>query len=272
MSDVDTKYRSLLCDIKNKGELVSTRNSVVLRAMNLTMKFDTTPLISVRRTAWKTALREMEWFLSGSNNINDLHSSVHKWWTPWANEDGTMPNTYGRQLRNAKGTCDIKGAISVDQIANVIYSLKHNPFSRRNVITTWNAAEMVSPATNITNCHNSLSQFMVDTKNKVHMTMVQRSADMMLGVPHNLIQSWALLMYVCHHSGREVGSLTWFGTDCHVYDNHLHMVDKIFKHDLDEINTPDLVYTPTSDDFKVDDFSLTGKYEPVIKKSLEMTV
>ena len=264
---VDRQFCQLLDGIRTWGNEIDTRNSKTKRLINQAMRFDSTPLISIRRTAWKNALREMEWFMSGSNNINDLHPKVHHWWSEWANDDGIIENNYSKQFRAFMGTT---GAL--DQIDHAIKSLKNHPYSRRNVLTTWNSAEMASATTPITNCHGTMIQLHVEPDNKVHMMMVQRSCDMVLGVPHNLIQYWAFLMYLCHRSGREVGSFTWIGGDCHIYNNHLEMTDKMIKRVGEVEETPQLVYTPTSDDFKADDFTLNGEYNPIIKENLEMTV
>lgn len=277
ISLVDRNYTRTLNNIIDYGSEIESRNAKTKRLLNLTFDFDSTPLISIRRTAWKNALREFEWFMSGSNDINDLHDKVKSWWEPWANEDGKILNNYGEQLRTFSGynSC-------VDQVQYMIDTLKKDPNSRRNVITTWNTADMIAPETPITNCHGSLIMAAVEPDNKVRLTMVQRSCDMVLGVPHNFIQYWAFLMYLSHQTGREVGSLTWMGHDCHVYPDHIQAVKEMKKVYRDNSSsrgmqlpiykTPDLVYTPTSNEFKANDFSLDMKYEPLIKKSLKMTV
>lgn len=267
MFHIDWDYSYLLFQIMQDGILVNTRNSEVKRLRNLRLEITSTPLISIRRTAWKNALREMEWFLSGSNNINNLHEKVHHWWEPWADEKGKILNNYGEQFRAFSGfnSC-------VDQIQYMIDTLKTSSNSRRNVITTWNTADMLDENTPITNCHGSLIQAFVENE-AVHLTMYQRSADMILGVPHNFIQYWALLMYLAHSSGKEVGSLTWLGGDCHIYKPHYDMANKIEqeikKH---KYNTPQLVYTPTSDEFRASDFFLDRDYKSVIKSNLELIV
>jgi len=233
--------------------------------------FTQTPLVTVRRTAWKNALREFEWFLSGSNNINDLDKKVHSWWKPWADNDGFIPNNYSRQLRNFFGISN-----SVDQVEYMIDTLTNDPGSRRNVITTWNTADMLDANTPITNCHGTVIQAFVEPSNdSVHLTMYQRSCDMVLGVPHNWIQYWALMLYLSHRSGRKPGTFTWIGGDCHVYPNHepdvKEMANKLNpKKGTYEI--PNLIYKPTSKKFKADDFSLDIKYKPLYLKSLKMTV
>ena len=266
---VDKIFCDMLDNILKHGKDVTTRNSLTRRLTGMSAHFETTPLISIRRTAWKNALREFEWFLSGSNNINDLHEKVQHWWKPWATKGGLILNNYSSQFRSFVGH-----EYGVDQVQYLIESLKDHPFSRRAVITTWNTADMVNPDTPITNCHGTTIQCFVDPEtNKLDMIMYQRSSDMVLGLPHNFIQYWAFLMYLAHHSGREVGSLTWIGGDCHIYTDHVHMAVKMINHnELDNTKTPMLKYNPSDEEFKADDFSLNMEYTSVIKESLKMTV
>ena len=266
---IDQQFVSLIQNILYHGKTINTRNSKVLRLINpQKLVFNSTPLVSVRRTAVKNCLREMEWFLSGSNNISDLHDSVKKWWEPWADEDGYIENNYSQQFRQFWGAFD-----SVDQVEYVVNTLKNHPNSRRNVITTWNTAEMISPETPITNCHGTIIQTFVEPDDTVHLTTYQRSSDVVLGLPHNLLQYWAFLQYISHKSGRKVGSITYYLGDAHIYDDHIDMANRLTNlTNLDKIETPQLVYSPTSEDFKADDFSLDKEYKPLIKENLKMTV
>ena len=263
------QFQNALDTILFAGTEIQSRNSKTIRHRNLTMEFDRTPLISLRRTAWKSALREFEWFLSGSSDIEDLHPSVRKWWEPWT-ENNYDWNNYSKQLRDSTGGDEIN-VLGCDQVEYLKDQIKDDPYSRRSVITTWNTAEMIHEDTKITNCHGTVIQCFVEPDNSLHMTMYQRSADMVLGVPHNLIQYWAFLQYLAHHGKREVGSFTWIGGDCHIYENHVDMAQRMIALE-DDIKPINLIYKPTSEDFKADDFSLDGEYKPIIRESLEMTV
>lgn len=267
--NADYQYLYLIDKILDEGERIQSRNSEVIRHTNLILTFKSTPLISIRKTAWKNALREMEWFLSGSNNIKDLHESVGKWWEPWANEKGYIFNNYSKQFRCFEGLNR-----DVDQIQYMIETLKHNPFSRRNVITTWNTADMTNPATPITNCHGTVIQAFVNNNDELSITMYQRSADILLGVPHNFIQYWAFLMYLAYKTNKKVGNFTWIGGDCHIYSDHIETAKNMLGtiNTVQKFNTPELVYSPTNEEFRADDFTLDGKYKPIIKESLKMIV
>lgn len=272
---VDVQFREVIIKILAEGTYLTTRNSDVLRSRNQMITFDKTPLISMRRTAWKNALREFEWFLSGSNNINDLHPKVRHWWAPWANDAGFIHNNYSKQFRTFEGSGHIGGSKyhhSVDQVKYLMDTITNDPFSRRAVITTWHTHDMISPVTPITNCHGTAIQLFVEDDGSLHLTMYQRSGDMILGVPHNFIQYWAFLMYLARQCGKTVGTLTWIGGDCHIYKDHIDMARKMIKLDMKQIDDISLVYQPTSTEFKADDFSLDSEYKPLIKENLVMTV
>lgn len=267
---VDTLYAMHLESILLWGDVIDSRNAKTKRQTGISVFFAKTPLVTVRRTAWKNALREFEWFLSGSSDIAHLHEKVQHWWEPWANELGFIQNNYSKQLRKFAGSKNKK----IDQVQYMIDTLKKDPNSRRNVITTWNTTDMISPDTPITNCHGTVIQAFV-TNGELELIMYQRSADMVLGVPHNWIQYWAFIHYLAHQASLKVGKLRWIGGDCHIYPDHAEAVKEIIKessNSLEGFEVPNLVYTPTSDEFKANDFSLDIEYEPIIKKSLKMTV
>jgi len=276
----DFQYLRLLYLAYFDGYTLETRNSVCRRTIAHQCSFSEAPLVSVRKTAWKYALREMEWFLSGSNNIKDLHPSVHHWWKPWANKWGVLPNQYGKQFRRAWGVVDSDGntlnvieedARCLDQIQYLIDGIKNHPNSRRNLLTTWNAAEMADPSTEPTACHNTVTQAFV-TDNRLTLVTYQRSADLLCGLPANWIQEWALLLWLAHRTGREVGRLVWIGGDCHLYKQHWPLTEKLLDRKYKLEQPPDLIYEPTSEDFKADDFRLSGEYKPLFTDTAEMVV
>jgi len=253
------------------GTEVDTRNSKTKRARNQMITFTETPLVSLRKTAWRSALHEMEWFLSGSNNIKHLHSSVRKWWEPWANKYGQVTNNYSEQFKSFAGLHEDGFQVgTIDQIEYMKNTILNEPNSRRNVITTWNTYEMNCETTPITNCHGTVIQAFVES-DELHITMYQRSCDVMLGVPHNWIQYWAFLQYMANQTNKKVGSFTWIGGDCHVYENHFTMAERLVN-SISVSYTCNLLYSPTSDEFRTSDFTLDGKYDPLIKENLEMIV
>ena len=264
---VDKTFQDLLSQIFTNQSFVNTRNSTTLRSEGLRAEFISTPLLTVRKTAWKTALREMEWFLTGSSNINDLHESVRHWWTPWADKDGEIANNYGKQLRKFEGNQGF-----TDQVAFLLKAVKEHPFGRRNVITTWHTHDMLKAETPITNCHGTVIQVMATTTGDLNMIMYQRSADMIVGVQHNWIQYWALLLWLCTNSHHYPGKFIWVGGDCHIYEDHLTLAKKIIN--TKAVNPcPKLVYTAGhGKPFCADDFVLDGEYKPVLTDRAKMIV
>lgn len=254
----DSLYAGIIRDALSCGERLTTRNAPVYRLIRQQATFDRTPLVCARRCAWLTALREMEWFLSGSNNINDAHPSVRPWWEPWADKHGVVWANYGQQLRHY--------GWDFDQVTHLIDGIKHHPFSRRNILTTWHASDMADPATPITNCHQTITQAFVGNHGDLGLLTYQRSADVVCGLPHNWIQAWALLLWLAQRTGTHPQWLTWVGGDVHVYVEHEALARRIVE------DQPDLVYTPTSEEFRAADFALSGPYTPLIQESARMIV
>lgn len=265
--EVNLSYRDLIYSVLYRGQDIVTRNSRVKRLFVQSAEFDRSPLVSMRKTSWKNALREWEWFMSGSCCIRDLHESVRPWWEPWANEEGYVIGNYGWQFRGFVG-CDFR---EVDQIQLLLDGIGNHPFSRRNVITTWNTADMTHPDCPITNCHGTVIQAFVEPDDSLHMYMYQRSVDVLCGLPHNWIQYWAFLLWLCHKTGKKPGVFHWQGGDVHIYETHFPLAEKIVA--IDRMpRSPGLVYKPTSEDFKAEDFHLDGEYDPILSDRAEMVV
>jgi thymidylate synthase len=158
-----------------------------------------------------------------------------------------------------------------DQISYLIDSIKHHPNSRRHILTVWNPYEMAhitkankNPNTPTT-CHTTVMQFFVED-NKLCAFHYQRSADLLLGVPHNWIQHWGLMMYLVHHTGLDgIGWLKWQLGDAHIYNEESHLeVAKLIKQANARDCAVELVYKPTSDRFLASDFSLSAEVaEPI---------
>lgn len=261
MNVADCHYHSLIEQVLNYGDLIETRNHQAYSLISSdTIVFVETPLVTVRKTAWKKALREMEWFLSGDPKCPD---ELLDWWDGQLDEEGCYICGYGQQLREFGYNC-------FDQISHLINGIKEHPYSRRNVITTWNPDDMNSitefnnnPKTPTT-CHMTLNIYFV-RHGKLHVRTTQRSADILLGVPHNWIQHWAFLLWLCNQTGLQPGMLMWQFGDLHLYDepSHIEVADAITNCDLIGRNPVELVYNGTGD-FKASDFEIVGDIaEPV---------
>jgi thymidylate synthase len=270
MSETNRKYVCLLKEILNNGDSVTTRNHEVYSHFDLpNVTFTTTPLVTLRKTAWKKALREMEWFLSGDSECPE---ELLDWWNGQLDTDRCLTSGYGIQLRQSTFyDFRVDDHNSFDQVEFIQDALKNNPNSRRLLMTAWNAGEMANITTANDNpntptcCHSIVVQFFV-RNGHLNMKSYQRSADMLLGVPHNWIQSWAMLLWFAHHAGLKVGSMTWMWGDAHVYNEESH-VDTAetmirFYTGMDEVK---MVYTPTSEEFKASDFTIEGDIpDPIV--------
>lgn len=280
-------YNNLLSSIRVNGDLVETRNSKVKTFHLLdNTTFDRFPLITIRKTQWKKAIEEMAWFMSGDTTCPD---NLLNWWKGQLNKDNKLLDGYSEQLRSY--SYNLYGYF--DQVNFILNGLQNNPNSRRLLMTVWNPAEMANITEKNKNpntptcCHSIVIQFFV-RNGELHMKTYQRSADMILGIPHNWVQSWAMLMYFAHHSGLKVGTMTWMWGDAHIYEeeSHVNTVDEIkslanqsnFEQEGSELysyfwqNIPvDLVYNPAPSDeavppFLADDFSIVGEIpQPLVK-------
>jgi len=261
----DEEYYWLLRMIDERGDELETRNARVKSVIDCDqIVFTETPLVTVRKTAWKKAIREMEWFLSGNQKCPD---ELLDWWDGQLDKTGRYWAGYGDQLRNF--SCP-NGWF--DQIEFLLKGLKEHRGSRRLVATTWNPGEMAmiteineNPNTPAA-CHATIIQCFV-RDNKLHITHYQRSADVLLGVPHNFVQYFSLLLYLAYWSELEVGSLRWLFGDVHLYqeESHIECARQIIEAPIRTFDDPPrLVYTPTVEwtgvipEFKASDFTMEG--------------
>lgn len=227
MLSANQQMLCILQDIITKGHKVVTRNAPAYRLMDYPhILFDQTPLFTIRKTAWKKALREMEWFMSGEPKCPP---ELMDWWAGQLNENDEYLGGYGEQMRH-QGNSSSEFTINTgfDQVHAILKSLQDHPFGRRHIMTTWEPFTM-NHITDIngnlhtpTTCHGSLTQFFVQDQ-CLHLKTYQRSADILLGVPHNWMQYWAFLHYFAYHTNLYVGTLIWIFGDLHLYDEPSHI-------------------------------------------------
>lgn len=225
-------YIDLVKDIMKNGVDKTDRTgtgtrSVFGRQIRFNLK-DGFPLLTEKKTHWKSIVHELIWFLKGETNIKYLKENGVKIWDEWADENGDLGPVYGAQWRSwptPKPSDTINQDIpwdrlyhltELDQIENVINSIKNNPDSRRHIVTAWNPAEVDNMA--LPPCH-AFFQFYV-ANGKLSCQLYQRSADVFLGVPFN-IASYALLTHlIAHVTELEVGDFVHTFGDAHLYSNH----------------------------------------------------
>lgn len=272
MTLCDLEYREIIRKIMQHGDDLESRNAPVKSLIAYPqIVFRETPLVTWRKTAWKKALREMQWFMSGDSLCP---VELRDWWDGQLNKNNRYHGGYADQLRSFE---DGKGGF--DQVKYLLEGLYEHPNSRRLVISTWNTAEM-SEITFINDnpktpscCHGTLIQCHV-RKGQLHLTQYQRSADILLGVPHNWMQYWALLLYLAYWSKFKVGSLRWIFGDVHLYQeaSHIECAKQLLAIPYKQLDSrPKMYYNPSVSwtgaipEFKAADFTLIGEApEPLV--------
>jgi thymidylate synthase len=191
------------------------------------------PLLTTKKVHLKSIIHELLWFLSGDTNVKYLQDHGVSIWNEWATAEqcarfgraeGELGAVYGHQWRNFGATQNADGSFSADgfdQIATLIHDIKHNPNSRRLIVSGWNPAEANQVA--LPPCH-TLFQFYV-ANGKLSCQLYQRSADVFLGVPFNIASYALLTMMIAQVCDLGLGDFVWTGGDCHLYSNHLEQTD-----------------------------------------------
>ena len=216
------------------------------------MRFDLTqgfPLVTTKKVHLKSVIHELLWFIQGDTNTQYLRDHGVSIWDEWATEDGALGPLYGAQWRSWPAP----DGRMIDQLTEVVDSIKVRPDSRRLLVSAWNPAllpdETKSPQDNVRTglmalapCH-TLFQFYVANR-KLSCQLYQRSADVFLGVPFN-IASYALLTHlVADQCGLGVGDFIWTGGDVHLYQNHLEQAREQLSRDPKPLPTLELMRTP----------------------------
>ena len=219
------------------------------------MRFDLNegfPLVTTKKVHLKSIIQELLWFLTGSSNNNWLKERGVSIWDEWAKPDGDLGPVYGVQWRSWP-TSD---GGHIDQIEQVIKTLKSNPDSRRIIVSAWNVADLDKMA--LMPCHAFFQFYVAD--GKLSCQLYQRSADIFLGVPFN-IASYALLTHmVAQQCDLAVGDFIWTGGDCHIYSNHHEQVELQLSREpyayprLNIKRRPDSIFDYQFEDFEVLDY------------------
>ncbi len=209
-------YLNLLEHVLTNGTDRGDRTGTGTRSVfGYQMRFDLSegfPLLTTKKLHIKSIIYELLWFLRGETNVRWLQERGVKIWDEWADENGDLGPVYGSQWRSWP---DGQGG-TIDQIENLVQSIRNNPNSRRHLVTAWNPAEVDEMA--LPPCH-CLFQFYV-SDGRLSCQLYQRSADIFLGVPFN-IASYALLTHmIAHITGLKVGEFIHTFGDAHLYANH----------------------------------------------------
>jgi len=211
------QYLDLLEDILDNGiERGDRTGTGTLAVFGRQIRFDLSkgfPAVTTKKLHLKSVIYELLWFLNGDTNVKYLNDNNVKIWNGWANKEGELGPVYGKQWRSWA----TKDGKTVDQITQVINSIKNNPNSRRHIVTAWNPTDL--PQMALSPCHCIFQFFVAD--GKLSCQLYQRSADTFLGVPFNIASYALLTMMVAQVCGLKVGEFIHTFGDAHLYLNHL---------------------------------------------------
>lgn len=284
------EYLRVLNEVLEKGDLRPNRTGTdTYSKFNVNAEYDISnyrlPLLTTKRVYYPAIIHELIWMLSGSDNIKYLQDNNVRIWNEWADEDGNLNKVYGKQWRYwndtrvaARGSKEYDYCIEqkfskftfsdpyviftryIDQIKQIENTLQNDPYSRRIILTAWNVAnidEMALPP-----CH-TLSQFYVrnvNGKQYLDCTLYQRSGDIFLGVPFNIVFYSLFVHMLCHVHGFLPGKLYHTIGDAHIYVNHMDQVKEQLSRSLIDCS-PTVMFNAdpaTILDFEFDDISISG--------------
>ena len=252
------QYQELLRHILEHGTVKTDRTGTGTKSVfGYQMRFnlaDGFPLVTTKKLHLKSIIHELLWFLAGDTNVHYLQENGVRIWNEWADADGNLGHIYGYQWRSWP---DYNGG-TIDQIAEAIDTIKHNPDSRRIIVSAWNVADI--PNMNLPPCHAFFQFYVAD--GRLSLQLYQRSADCFLGVPFNIASYALLLMMVAQVTGLEAVDFVHTLGDAHLYLNHLDQARLQLTREPRPL--PRMIINPEVKDifdFKYSDFTLEG-YDP----------
>ncbi|GEM30471.1 thymidylate synthase [Nocardia neocaledoniensis NBRC 108232] len=220
MATPDTQYEDLLRTVLERGTPKADRTGTGTRSIfGHQLRYDLAesfPLITTKRVHLKSIVYELLWFLRGDSNVSWLREHGVTIWDEWADQHGELGPVYGVQWRS----WPTPDGTHIDQISQVLHTLRTDPDSRRMIVSAWNVAELDKMA--LAPCHAFFQFYVAD--GKLSCQLYQRSADLFLGVPFNIASYALLTLMVAQQTELEPGEFIWTGGDVHIYDNHVDQV------------------------------------------------
>ncbi len=288
MRHPEHQYLDLLSQVLERGDERIDRTGVGTRSIfGSEVRFDlsdgSVPILTTKRVYWKTAVKEMLWFLTGNTNIQPLLRENVRIWSDWplatyqretgeslsqkafeqrildddafAARWGELGPVYGKQWRRWLGS----DGREHDQIAGLVKTLRDNPSSRRMLFHGWNVAELDSMA--LPPCH-MVYQYHVTSDGRLNCLLFQRSVDLLLGAAFNYVGATALQLMLAQQAGLRPGELVWVGGDTHLYLNHLDQAREQISRGPRPFPKMKLLRKAESiDDYRFEGFEVEG-YEP----------
>jgi len=252
------QYLSLLKHIMDNGVQKGDRTGTGTRSVfGYQMRFnleDGFPLLTTKKLHLKSIIHELLWFLKGDTNVKYLQENGVRIWNEWADENGDLGHIYGYQWRSWPA---YDGSF-VGQISEAVETIKHNPDSRRIIVSAWNVGDLKNM--NLPPCH-AFFQFYV-AEGRLSLQLYQRSADTFLGVPFNIASYALLTMMMAQVCGLRAGDFIHTLGDTHIYNNHFDQVREQLSRQPRAL--PRMVLNPDVKsifDFRFEDFTLEG-YDP----------
>lgn len=278
----DEEYLGLVKHILDEGIQKGDRTgtgtiSYPFQQMRFDLSNHSIPLLTTKKMHTRSIIYEILWYLRGDTNIKYLNDNGVRIWDEWADENGDLGPVYGKQWRDwggksdtiAVGAAHMGGTVGIDQIARVVDQLKNNPDDRRILVSAWNVAEIDQMA--LPPCH-SLFQFWSaplegSKQRQLRCHLYQRSADVGLGVPFNIVQYSILTHMMAKVTNHIATEFVWTGGDVHIYNNHIEQLTGQLE--LPPYLSPSIHFNrdiESIDDFVYEDFEIDG-YEshPIIK-------
>ena len=257
------QYLNLMKRVMQEGTLKEDRTGTGTKSVfGHQMRFDLSkgfPCITTKKLHLKSIIHELLWFLKGDTNIKYLQDNGVRIWDEWADKNGDLGNVYGYQWRS----WPTPDGNNIDQITQVIDTLKNNPDSRRIIVSAWNVGEIEQMA--LPPCH-AFFQFYVANK-KLSCQLYQRSADVFLGVPFNIASYALLTMMIAQVCDLKVGDFIHTLGDAHIYTNHFEQTKLQLSRNCKKLPTMKInpnvknIFNFTIDDFELIDYN----FHPHIK-------
>lgn len=262
------QYHDLVKHVMEHGSFKQDRTGTGTKSVfGYQMRFDLSegfPMVTTKKLHLKSIIHELLWFLKGDTNVAYLQENGVRIWNEWADEDGNLGPVYGHQWRNWNSE-------EIDQIKEVIQTLKNNPDSRRMLVSAWNPSVLpdtsVSFSENVSNgkaalppCHAFFQFYVAD--GKLSCQLYQRSADIFLGVPFNIASYALLTLMMAQVCGYEPGDFIHTFGDAHIYSNHFEQLELQLSREPRPL--PKMLLNPEVKDifdFSFEDFTLVD-YDP----------
>jgi thymidylate synthase len=254
---IDTQYEALLRRILEQGTPKEDRTGTgTVSLFGERLRYDLSesfPLVTTKKVHFKSIAVELLWFLRGDSNVGWLRDNGVTIWDEWADPQGELGPVYGVQWRS----WPTPGGEHVDQISNLLTTLRTDPDSRRMIVSAWNVGAL--PEMALAPCH-ALFQFYV-ADGRLSCQLYQRSADMFLGVPFNIASYALLTRMVADQVGLVPGDFIWVGGDCHIYNNHTAQVTEQLSREARPFPTLEIAPAPSLFDYTYGHFTVRD-YDP----------